>query len=580
MERCFSPALLLAFPFALTVPASPQVAERAIDAEESKVRAVYPVPAALFGHAIALDGSLAVVGAPLDDNVAGNDAGSAYVFERREDGWTEIGLLLGSAGSAFDLQGESVDIDGDVIVVGSYLDDPLGLYAAGSAYVFVSCAGGWIEAARLQHLQPAAGDQFGFQVRVDGDTVAIGVPGDDTTHSNGGSVCVFEREDAGTPLNPCDDVWSLRAQILPSICQEGAWFGTCLALDGDRMVAGAPGEDSPDSDRGAAYVFDRAAGAWGETVRMIAPDGAIDDQFGGMVALDGDTLLVGAWVDDVLEPDQGSAYAFRMSSGAWSLEHKFTASDGARADYFGADLALSGDLAVIGAMGDDDAGDAGGSAYLFRRTTGGWIQEQKLTAHDGSGGEEFGCSVAVQDGIALVGSRRDDTTLPNSGSVFAFAVSTGNFARFGFGDGQGTACPCSNDSKLGLEQGCANSTGWGAKLSLAGSDSASADDLRFIGWNLLPANPALIFSAPSAIAGGDGITFGNGLLLAGGGIVRRKLVAPDQDGRAVWGPSLGIIDPWIPDTTLHFQAWYRDPFHGECGSASNLTNGVSVTFRP
>jgi len=273
-------------------------------------------------------------------------------------------------------------------------------------------------------------------------------------------------------------------------------------------------------------------------------------------------------------------YAYRLVSGAWAFEAKLTAADGQSGDFFGGDLSLSGDLAIVGAMGDDDAGDAGGSAYLFRREGNSWSQQQKLSAHDASGGEEYGCSVAIQNGVALVGSRRDDTTLPNSGSVFAVAISTGNFARFGFGDGSATDCPCQNVSKPGLEQGCANSTGWGAKLSIAGSDSASADDLRFIGWNFLPANPALLFSGPNALVGGNGLQFGNGLLLAGGGIVRRKLVAPSSDGRALWGPSLGMVDPWVPDTTLHFQAWYRDPFHTSCGSAFNLTNAVSVTFRP
>jgi hypothetical protein len=113
-----------------------------------------------------------------------------------------------------------------VIVVGSHLDDPGGFNAAGSAYVFVHCGGGWIEAARLTHPSPAAGDQFGFRVRVDGDTIAVGSPGDDTTATDGGSIQVFDRDDNGTPQDPCDDTWVFGGQILPSVCQASSWFSS------------------------------------------------------------------------------------------------------------------------------------------------------------------------------------------------------------------------------------------------------------------------------------------------------------------------------------------------------------------
>jgi hypothetical protein len=111
-------------------------------------------------------------------------------------------------------------------------------------------------------------------------------------------------------------------------------------------------------------------------------------------------------------------------------------------------------------------------------------------------------------------------------------------------------------------------------------DSASADDLRLVAWNLLPANPALLFTGPIALNGGAGEVFGNGLRLVGGHIIRRDVLAPDTGGRAIFGPGLGGNNPWLPDSTVHFQVWYRDPFHGACGAVFNLTNGVSVTFLP
>ncbi len=575
-----TPALLFALPLALSSVASAQIPEGVIDAQEAKLRAGIPITAALFGHAVAIDGSTAVVGAPLDDNLSGTDAGAAYVFERSGSRWSGVALLVGSAASELDLVGKSVDIGENVIVVGSHLDDPYGVNAAGSVYIYVRCGGGWIESCRLTHPSPAIGDQFGFEVSLDGNTIAVGCPGDDTVATDAGSIVVYERDDGGTPLDPCDDVWVLSAQLIPSISSESAAFGTSLALQGDRIVGGAPSEDCPESNRGRTYVFERQAGTWSESAHLVANDGAAGDQFGWVVALDGDTVLAASMTDDDPQLDRGSVYAYCLDSGAWTLQQKLTAGDGSEGDQFGMDLALQGDLAIVGAPGDDDAGTSGGSAYLFRRIGTTWTQQEKLTACDAGGGEEFGCSVALDGGIAVIGAQRDDSSLPNSGTAAVFLLSTGNFTRFGFGDGTGAACACANESATGLEQGCKNSTGWGGKLSIAGSDRASADDLVVIAWNLLPANPALLFSGPVALQGGAGVPFGNGLRLVGGPLIRRSVVAPDEEGRAIWGPGLGASSPWLADTTVHFQGWYRDPFHEGCVSSFNLTSGISVTFRP
>ncbi len=570
----------LAGPFALAGIGLAQISEGAIDALEGRLRSYIPGTGALFGHSVAIRGSTCVVGAPLDDNVSGIDAGTAYVFERTGTQWSGVALLLGSAASDIDLVGNSVAIGEDAIVVGSYLDDPMGFNAAGSAYVFVRCGDGWIEAIRLVHPDPRPGDQFGFKVAIDGSTVVVGSPADDTGEVDGGSVLVFDRDDNDTPGDPCDDTWTLTAELTPSFPQLGASFGTSLAIRGSRIVVGAPAEDSPKQNAGAVYLFEQNADVWSETCRLLAPDAAIDDQFGGAVAVETDILLVGASLNDQPQSDRGSVYSFNGSSGAWVMEAGLVADDGDAFDGFGSDVAIEGDMAIVGAPGDDDAGSSSGSAYLFRRTGSTWMRDQKLTASDAAENEEFGNSVAIEGGAAVVGSHRDDFTLPNSGSASVFLLSRGNFQRFGFGDGGGTACPCGNASRRGLEQGCANSTGWGGKASIAGTDSASADDLRVIAWNLIPANAALLYTGLQQIDGGAGMPFGNGLRLVGGPIVRRGVIAPDDDGRAIWGPALGGAHPWVTDSTVHFQVWYRDPFHDGCGWVFNLTNGVSVTFRP
>jgi len=144
-----------------------------------------------------------------------------------------------------------------------------------------------------------------------------------------------------------------------------------------------------------------------------------------------------------------------------------------------------------------------------------------------------------------------------------------------FGDGSGTACPCANAGAGG--EGCANSGGSGGILSATGGTSVAIDDLTFTASQLIPSQPALLFSADNRIDGGNGVTFGDGLRCAGGNVERLGIDAPGAGGNASWGPGLQPLGGWGPGDTRRFQAWYRDPA-GACGSGFNLTNGYEVVF--
>ena len=146
-----------------------------------------------------------------------------------------------------------------------------------------------------------------------------------------------------------------------------------------------------------------------------------------------------------------------------------------------------------------------------------------------------------------------------------------------FCDGNGTAAPCGNTSGAGL--GCQNSSGQGGLLEGLGSPSVTADDLLMTASNLLPNQPALLFTGNDALNGGDGIQFGDGLRCAGNGVVRIGIGIPNAMGEATWGPALAGLGGWGAGDTRHFQTWYRDPSGGGvCGNAFNLTNAVEVAF--
>jgi hypothetical protein len=151
-------------------------------------------------------------------------------------------------------------------------------------------------------------------------------------------------------------------------------------------------------------------------------------------------------------------------------------------------------------------------------------------------------------------------------------------APFCFCDGSGALPPCGNAA--GPDEGCANSTGGGARLTAFGSSSASADTLVFQAANLLPGQPALLFVGNNSLGGGNGIPFGDGLRCAGNSVVRLGVAFPDSAGAATWGPGLGVAGGWGQGDTRRFQSWYRDPGASPCGSGFNLTHGVELTFGP
>ncbi len=142
---------------------------------------------------------------------------------------------------------------------------------------------------------------------------------------------------------------------------------------------------------GSAYVYVRSNGVWSEQQKLTASDGAGEDWFGSSVSISDNTAVIGAhteYTDDTNPP--GSAYVYVRSNGVWSEQQKLTASDGAGRDNFGSSVSISGDTAVIGAYLDDDNGSSSGSAYVYVRSNGVWSEQQKLTASDGAEDDYFG----------------------------------------------------------------------------------------------------------------------------------------------------------------------------------------------
>ncbi|MEA5075213.1 MAG: tandem-95 repeat protein, partial [Coriobacteriia bacterium] len=315
--------------------------------------------------------------------------------------------LLADDGASADQLGYSVAIDGDTAIVGAPKDGDMGPQS-GSAYVFTRSGGTWTQQAKLTAADGASFQYFGTSVSLSGDTAMIGASGANT---NRGCVYVFARA-AG--------VWTEQVKLTAADGEAGDQFGAKVALSGGTAVVGAPYDDDKGLNSGAAYVFTGSGAIWTQQVKLTATDAVDESRFGSSAAIDGDTVVVGSYMDDYKGTDSGSVYVFTRFGTSWSQQAKLTAADGAASEFFGYSVAVSGDTALIGASRDGEKGTGAGAAYVFTRSGASWSQEAKLTAADGGANDYFGISVALAGGSAVIGSYFDDDKGSASGSAYVF----------------------------------------------------------------------------------------------------------------------------------------------------------------
>ena len=307
-----------------------------------------------FGYSVAISGDTVVVGAYGDDD-AGSQSGAAYVFARVGSTWNEQAKLTAGDAAEGDCFGYSVAISGDTVVMGAYGGDDAGLQS-GAAYVFARVGGTWNEQAKLTAGDAARLDYFGCSVAISGDNVVVGADHYYLDGVNSGSAYVFAR-DGGT--------WSQEGKLTANDAAADDLFGWCVAISGDTVVVGVVGDDDTGEHSGSAYVFIRDGSEWNQQGKLTAEDAAGGDYFGNSVALSGDTVVVGAYRDDDGGGSAGSVYVFASDGSAWKRQGKLTAGDAAAEDYFGSSVAISGGTLVVGAFGNDDGGGNSGSAYVF-----------------------------------------------------------------------------------------------------------------------------------------------------------------------------------------------------------------------
>ncbi len=373
-----------------------------------------------FGSTIAVDGDWLVAGAPFAHVDGVESQGAAYVFKRNAQGdYDQVTKLTASDGLEFDQLGSCVGISGDTIVVGAK-GTPIGSNSSqGAAYVYRQSpadANDWSEILRLE-ASSSVGNLAEYGTACAIDGNTLVVGAQKA--GSGGQAFVYYR-DSGGPDN-----WGEVQVLQDDISDSNASFGFSLALDGDTLAVGATSLDMVAftfDNEGGVYLFERDQGGadnWGQTDRLFASNAQGSASFGSAVALSGDRLVVGSrFFDGASNFSEGRAYIFERSGSSWTEQKMLVAANAGLFHYFGRSVAITGSSVFVGATGvDNDRG----RLYRFEQDEGGaanWGESDQLLASVPTNDDLLGASLALTHGVLAAGTPGPATSGP--GRVLAF----------------------------------------------------------------------------------------------------------------------------------------------------------------
>jgi hypothetical protein len=282
---------------------------------------------------------------------------------------------------------------------------------AGAAYIFEKSGGIWAQTEKLVASDAEAGDEFGWSVSISGNVAIVGASREDTEGNNAGAAYIFEKS-GGT--------WTETQKLTAGDAEASDFFGESVSVSGNVAIVGANGEDTGGADAGAAYIFEKSGGVWTETAKLVASDAEASDNFGKSVAVSGNVAIVGANGEDTGGAGAGAAYIFEKSGGVWTETEKLVASDAEAGDGFGYSVSVSGNVAIVGAYLEDTGGSNAGAAYIYEKSGGTWIQTKKLIAGNAETFDLFGRSVSVSGNVVIVGAIGEDTGGSAAGAAYIY----------------------------------------------------------------------------------------------------------------------------------------------------------------
>ena len=453
-----------------------------------------PAIADYFGNAVAISGTTVLVSAIHDDK-GDTESGCTYVYSLASPSPDTSAFALDSPVSgSLDRFGSSVAVDGNTLVIGSPGSDA-GASAAGMVSVHdLSASKPTAVLATLEDPAPGVDENFGAAVAISGSIVAVGSPGDDDGAADTGRVFLYNLGN----LPATDPSWTL-ANPTP---ETGDRFGSTVAISGNIVVVGVGTDDMGAADSGIAYVYNLASPAPTVPIHTLAnPSPAINDRFGATVAISGNRIVIGAPGDDSGAADTGIAYVYDIAGGAPALPQHVILNPTPQADDgFGTSVGISGTLVAIGASGDDTGAVNAGAAYAY--DLGGAtpaVPMHTLLNPDPASDDRFGNAIAVSTPRIVVGSYLDNVPT-DSGRAYSFNMTSATPAvpsavqkkgtstggdQFGASvavSGIIVAIGTPSDNKTALDKGAAYVFGPAVPeiaVEIAGADLASGDPASF-----------------------------------------------------------------------------------------------------
>lgn len=364
-----------------------------------------------FGGTVDIDGDIMVVGAAKKNAGGLPDAGEVYVYRKANGIWTLEANLIASDAGISNQFGKSVSVYNDKIAVGSP-NDGEAAFNAGAVYIFAFDNGSWVEEEKIMANDAEPSDNFGFSVSLDMDRVLVGCPNNNGGSPNIGSAYIFDFD--GTNWNQTQQLVSPFGEF------GGESLGWSSALQGDVAVLGAPLDDDAGTDAGTGFIYRYNGTTWNFEQKLVASDGGNSHSFSFSVDIDGTTIIVGAFGGG--NASGGAAYLYEFDGTNWNEDYVFYGENPSNDDWLGYDVALSGGTFLASAINDDGKASNGGATHVYRwdNVNTEWILELTIYPSDGDAGDDFGTSVALDQFDVVIGAPLRDLSGANSGLTYFY----------------------------------------------------------------------------------------------------------------------------------------------------------------
>ena len=368
-----------------------------------------------FGYSVDVHGDVAIVGAFRDDDGILLETGAAFVYRYDGTQWLEEQKLEAAERGILNWYGWAVALEDNLALVSTRNGDAFATNG-GEVTVYRHSSGMWQEESTLTPSDQIVSD-FGFALDIDDDVIAVGSPGHPGLAANTteGAAYVYRYDGAN---------WNEEDILFGSDLSNQSQFGSAIAIDGDRMLVGAfNADDSTSNQAGKLFVFDYDGTAWNETAVLQSNRSNNIANLGVSVALEGEWAIGGAQLDSGLAGGAGAVFVYRHDGQNWNFHSKLTASDGEGFYLFGISTALEGETLLVGAENwAEPGGDTTGKVYLFTydALSDTWIETADFVPNEADRGGQFGHQVAMHEGTMLIGAPEYSGVQPNMGTAFIY----------------------------------------------------------------------------------------------------------------------------------------------------------------